>query len=384
MAAACGNSTEKDHKPTNKEITIAVMQGITGPLKSTSEDFILGVNAAVDEINAKGGIGGRKIKVNLLDTQSDPTHAVSVLNGVLNSDNRPDVVVPGGTSSEVLALLPALTEDKIFSVSPASSPAINDPAKNPYHFGVSPTQNDMLQIITESLKSHQAKTLGALVGSDALGDAALRGVQQAAQSMGVKVVAVERPSPTGLDYTVNFQRLVAAKPDIIFADFLAADAVGRMFTARRTVGAQNIQLIGGLGASSAVPARNSSGPAIDNCEMPSFNFAVATAPEPAYLGSLATAITKGNNPQRSAFGPGLGYDTIKIAAFALEGANGDTSGKALAKAMTDRDVPKDYSALFPAGTKYTTDNHFPTLTTGSQAMIPCTSEIKDGFWIVKK
>jgi branched-chain amino acid transport system substrate-binding protein len=378
LLVGCGAPDAQQVVAAEKEpVRIAVMQGATGALAILSADFTLGVNTATEEINAAGGIAGRPLEVSFADTRSDASQAVSVLNEMLDSDNPPDLVVLSGSSAETLASLPALSDAGIFSLGPPSAPSINNPTAYPYHFGTNLTQVDVLQTITDTFDAKKVKTLGVLAGADALGDAQLKGVEQAAKTAGVEIIAIERPDMTDLNFTVEFQRLVASGPDAIFADSHSGDALSRIFEARTTLGATNILFVAGPGAAYVGPSRISGASALENCEMPVGSYTVA--PVVDYLGPLAAAM-KAKKAAKSAATVGNGYDTIRIAALALKQTNGDSSGEAMAEAMTSIEIPRDYAAGYPRGTKYTEDNHFPERSDGALRMISCGATLSEGFW----
>src|SRR6266849_3631432 len=63
----------------NEPIKIGYLPALTGPSSSTGIGINRGTVLAVDEINAAGGIDGRKIELVVRDTQSDPTKAVNAV-----------------------------------------------------------------------------------------------------------------------------------------------------------------------------------------------------------------------------------------------------------------------------------------------------------------
>src|SRR5208283_3158689 len=72
-------------------IKIAIVQELTGSLSGPGTYMKDGTLLAVSEINAKGGILGRKIETTVYDTQSDPPTSVGVMRRALN--DKPFVVV---------------------------------------------------------------------------------------------------------------------------------------------------------------------------------------------------------------------------------------------------------------------------------------------------
>src|SRR5690349_5781950 len=63
----------------NEPIKIGYLPALTGPSSSTGIGINRGTELAVNEINAAGGIDGRKIELIVRDTQSDPTKAVNAV-----------------------------------------------------------------------------------------------------------------------------------------------------------------------------------------------------------------------------------------------------------------------------------------------------------------
>jgi len=58
---------------------ITTMLPLTGPFTAVSPEMKSGMEIAVDEINAKGGIKGNKIKLTMLDTQSNPAQVATLI-----------------------------------------------------------------------------------------------------------------------------------------------------------------------------------------------------------------------------------------------------------------------------------------------------------------
>jgi len=110
-AAALASSLAKPAIAAKEPIRMGYLPALTGPSSSTGIGINRGVQLAVEEINAAGGIDGRPIELITRDTQSDPTKAVngaaelskgekvSVVLGPVNSGDVLPKMATTGTSS---------------------------------------------------------------------------------------------------------------------------------------------------------------------------------------------------------------------------------------------------------------------------------------------
>ena len=105
-----------------QDILIGVSTPATGPAAIASEREMWGVNLAVDEINAAGGLlGGRKIKTMVVDNRCNPSEAVNAANKLIEA--KPAAIIGAHCSSASLAMMPLIKDAKIALVGGvASSP----------------------------------------------------------------------------------------------------------------------------------------------------------------------------------------------------------------------------------------------------------------------
>jgi branched-chain amino acid transport system substrate-binding protein len=384
LLAGCAQDGESSSSPPSggqdsKPFNLVLDTGITGPTAAVAKNILLGMQTAADQINASGGIGGRKIEITKLDDGGDPTKAVSELQNYLSSGKTPDVVYAGINSAETLALLPLLTQKKIVSISQTQSAPLNDPSKYPYHFGVSPTNLDRGTVYGPQMTKDGVKKLAALVPADAFGDDVANMLTTVTGKAGI-TLDVQKYDPKGLDYSSNYQRAMNNSPDAIFIEG-TGDQSKTLFTARLKVGATNIRTYGGFGISSVPPATFAEPAALPNCQFPVYSYTV----QGGISGSSADALKPLTEAVQKAgaaggvFVPGLGYDGVRIIA---KGAAGTNDAEALRKALEGLKLDPGYLVTQTAGFSYSTKSHFPGPPQGvDQTFVACGATIKDGFWV---
>ena len=103
-----------------------------GSASTTSEASQFGVELAVQEINAAGGIGGRKLQLVVADTQTDPTVGVGEMKRLVQQEKVEFVFGPV-ISQILLAAAPVVNEAKIGTIGSTGSLAIT-PKFAPYYF----------------------------------------------------------------------------------------------------------------------------------------------------------------------------------------------------------------------------------------------------------
>src|SRR5918999_2253228 len=119
-------------------IKIGVNQPLTGAVAASGNFVVNGARIAADEINAKGGVLGRKIELVVEDNKSNPTEAVAAAEKLIVRDKLP-VMMGAWSSTYTLAVMPKLMEYKVPMLVETSSSDKITVSGNPYVFRISPT-----------------------------------------------------------------------------------------------------------------------------------------------------------------------------------------------------------------------------------------------------
>ncbi len=183
------------------------------------------VQLAADEINAKGGVDGRMIQVVSYDDKSSAADAVRAFQRAVSED-KVNVVIASYVSEVVLALMPWAARLKMPMITPgAASNEISlnvhkDYARNKYTFHGYLTSAALAQSVCDGSKAVltdmlKAKT-AAIMSEDAAWTRPLdAGYEECLPKIGLKVVEHIRFSPDTGDFTPIYNKIEAAKPDLI-------------------------------------------------------------------------------------------------------------------------------------------------------------------------
>jgi branched-chain amino acid transport system substrate-binding protein len=118
-------------------IKIGVIEPLSGPVAASGNYIRMGAEIARDWINARGGVGGRKLELVIEDNKSDPKEAASAAEKLIVRDKVPAIMGAWG-SSMTLAAMPKLEEYGVPMVVETSSAASITKRGNPWIFRISP------------------------------------------------------------------------------------------------------------------------------------------------------------------------------------------------------------------------------------------------------
>ena len=221
---------------------LAALAGATSPAFSQSGDPIKigviaevqsiagaatpgGAQIAADEINAKGGILGRKIEIVSYDNKSSSADSVRAFQRAV-SDDKVSAVIASYISEVVLALEPGAARLHMPLITPGAAsneitrPIHDDYDKNKYTFHGYLTSGAQAQAVCDAAKDllvdgMKMKT-AVIMSEDAAWTTPLdAGYEQCLPKVGLKVLDHVRFSPDTTDFTPIFNNLEAKKPDVI-------------------------------------------------------------------------------------------------------------------------------------------------------------------------
>jgi branched-chain amino acid transport system substrate-binding protein len=180
---------------------------------------------AADEINAKGGVDGRKIEIVSYDNHSSSADSVRAFQRAVNED-KVNAVIASYISEVVLALEPWASRLKTPFVTPGaasneiSKSVHNDYEKNKYTFHGYLTSAALALSVCDAAKDllvdQKHMKTAVIMSEDAAWTKPLDvGYEECLPKIGLKVLDHIRFSPDTTDFTPIFNKIEGSKPDVI-------------------------------------------------------------------------------------------------------------------------------------------------------------------------
>jgi branched-chain amino acid transport system substrate-binding protein len=222
-------------------IKVAIVNEFTGGNSGSGTGSASGAMQAAEEINAKGGILGRKIEYGTFDTQSDPPTGVAVMRRALN--DKPFVVWGPGFSPTTLAAMPLAQQAGIPQITAAEAAVITERG-NPNIFRVSFTQViGMAKLAKWMAEDLKAESVAVIWENDAFGKGGWDSFNAAWQARGKSVVLSIPTEFQQVDYTAELTQVKRSGAKNLFI-YLTEDGTSRLMTQLRKMGLQFDNIIG--------------------------------------------------------------------------------------------------------------------------------------------
>ncbi|HSV78127.1 MAG TPA: ABC transporter substrate-binding protein [Ramlibacter sp.] len=171
----------------DNEFRIGWIKPLTGQLASTFEGYYYAADIALEEINAAGGIMGRKLVKVELDDQASPAIEPLVMRK-LADDGIQFVLGPVG-SSQALAAFHVGQPKKMIQATYASADEVGDGTKYPYHYGFSSPGMAQVKRHAEYLAALKLAKIGVLTEDSAAGASIRDSIKQELAARKMEIVS---------------------------------------------------------------------------------------------------------------------------------------------------------------------------------------------------
>ena len=248
----------KEAAATSDTITIAFIGNTTGDYAMYGVPVRNSVKMFFDQLNAAGGINGKKINLLEYDDKADPIESVNAYN--LAKANGATAIIGSVLTGATVGLSDVTYEDNMPQITAsATSPKVTvmDPEDPNSEVKTNVFRTCFLdpfqgeKMAQYAVEKYGAKTAAIFYenGSD-YSEAIVDGINSQLAATGLKIVAKEAFAAGDVDYKAQMTNIAAANPDVVFMPIYYGEA-GLAITALRAAGCK-AKIIGGDGFGSVV------------------------------------------------------------------------------------------------------------------------------------
>ncbi|MGE4240465.1 ABC transporter substrate-binding protein [Ramlibacter sp.] len=348
---------------------ISVFLPITGANAGYSQDFKLGYEVAVEEINRKGGIKGRPIALNMADTQSNPGQVAALIRQACNEA----LIVSSTLSQESQVAFPVANSMQCPAFASATAAAGLTAANRPWGYSILTPSNVSTPLAINAVLGVVKPKKAAVViqkadnASNLYGEASVKALTDGK----VQVAETLTVGANDVDFGPLMSRIAAAQPDLIVISTLDRPAIGMLKEIRKAQYKGTVMVT----QSAYSVLWNDQPPELSEGVYRYAQADLASDPDPRVKDFIKAYESK-TNGRPPTFNAALPYDVIMVSKEAIE--KGNLSGAAANRADDRKKFTealngmKNYKGL--TGTMTMTKDGFMQAT-------PLVLQFRKGKWV---
>ena len=345
LAAAVSISAAQAAEP----IKIGITTVLSGPTADRGQSEQYGAQRALDEINAQGGVLGRRLEAYYADNACKLDIGIAGTKRLLEQVKVP-VLIGALCTPVTRAILPVVAEDRVpLIIATSAGHEFVDPAGvggNDYMFKTIPSDVDIARGLVKYLAAQHVKSIAMITDDGGFQKANAQALADAAKAGGLSITTQESLAASGTDFAALIQKVQDGHPDAVMLN-LAGSTAG-FFKAYEAAGGKfmvsgRIDL--GAAAAAVSPAFRDAGGLANVSSIAVFSTALSNPKVQDFIKSYHDHT--GLMPTQRSF---FVYEAVYLAADAIRRAGADTPA-AIQKALKTSKMP---SRL---GGTYAPDDH---------------------------
>jgi len=215
------------------EILVGQSAPLTGPISGPMANVLAGQQLAVEEINRRGGINGRRLRIEMLDDGFDAKRTLENVRTLVEGKGAVALFGTVGTG-QTLAVLPYIAEKQVPLIAAYSgSPALRE-ANNPWFFTTQASYDDELVRIVRNLVAIQARRVAVVYEDNPFGKLLLPTAEKIIAAEGATMVGARSLQSNGSDAVAAAQAIAQMQPQAVIM-LVAGLAVVHYVKANRAI-----------------------------------------------------------------------------------------------------------------------------------------------------
>jgi branched-chain amino acid transport system substrate-binding protein len=207
-----------------RSITIGCSGALSGPLAAYGNDLKIGVEAAMAQLNAKGGIHGRALQLQMIDDAYVPARSLDNVKKMIGESSVFALMSCIGTPNNA-AILPLIEENNLPYIAPLTgASSLRKASRNVFHVRASYT--DETTRLVSKLVSMGITNLAIVYLDNGFGKEVLADAQKALAAAGIKATAELALATDAKNLAQVVEQTLAAKPAAVFLATAGAASTG--------------------------------------------------------------------------------------------------------------------------------------------------------------
>jgi branched-chain amino acid transport system substrate-binding protein len=240
--AIIGRARAATRGVSDTEITIGMMTDLSGVTAVQGTNAANSIRMAFEDVNAKGGINGRKIRFIAEDMEYMVPKAVQAMNKLVNRDNIFLAISSGGTP-QMDAVLPMMSEKQVPSVFPLTCARSMYLPLSPYKYGQFASYYDQMRSGVKYFVAEKGKkALCAMYQDSDFGRDVMAGAVDQLKAMNMTMVAETAHKSTDTDFNGAIAKVRDANCDLILLATIVRDTTIILSTVKKI--GWNVDLLG--------------------------------------------------------------------------------------------------------------------------------------------
>jgi branched-chain amino acid transport system substrate-binding protein len=198
-------------------LKLGLVAAMSGQSAKSGEAIVRGLSLAIDEINAKGGLLGKKVELLVRDDESTPAKGVLAARELVQREKV--AALFGGLDTPVsIAIVPFANQTKtpFMGVWAAGTPITQNGAAENYVFRVSAV-DDLVDValVDYAIKKYGAKKPGLILINNPWGESNEKGLKAALAAKNLPYAGIEKFETNDIDVVPQLSRLKQAGSDVL-------------------------------------------------------------------------------------------------------------------------------------------------------------------------